>query len=58
MKYSGLRARVRALEAQLGTSVTKIVITGGLPSEAEAASSPPADSSPVASDQKPKPTAE
>jgi hypothetical protein len=54
MKYSGLRARVRALEAQLGTSVNKIVITGGLPPE----ESKPADPPPVASDQKPKPTAE
>ena len=31
MKYTGLRARIRALEAGLGTNVTKIVIVGGLP---------------------------
>ena len=41
MKYTGLRARIRALEAGLGTNVTKIVITGGLPAGYKGCQPPP-----------------
>ena len=41
MKYTGLRARIRALEAGLGTNVTKIVITGGLPDGYKGCQPPP-----------------
>ena len=40
MKYTGLRARIRALEAGLGTNVTKIVITGGLPDDYQPPAAP------------------